>query len=403
MPALAHALGELRRRKVRSALTAGGIAIGAAALVLLGALSEKVSRLVAGGRDFATGQITVSGAGTGAVTGMTRGGLLAGDQLAALGAVPGVSVVAPIVMFPLSDVPASLPFTLAPLVFGTDLEALARNRQPRDTAPPRVRAGRLVPDPGTDQVVLGNQIARVLHADVGTTIVVRGREFRVVGVLETTFTGPDSFIFMPFATAQRLLIDSEPLLRRMVMAPGASLLPIATAAAVFWGPTEDPEIVARRIRERVSNLSVVSPAEAATQLDRALAVLNSLIMGSGLVALVVAALAVTNTMFTTVVERRRDIGLLRVVGATRRQVVGGLVSEAAVLGLFGSFLGLLAGAVAATMLNLATERLGAPVFLLTARLATVALALPVALAALAGVWPAWRAARLAPTDAIRYV
>ena len=58
-------LRELRRRRVRSALTATGIAIGVAALVLLGALAEKMDRLVSGGRDFATGQITVSGAGSG--------------------------------------------------------------------------------------------------------------------------------------------------------------------------------------------------------------------------------------------------------------------------------------------------------------------------------------------------
>src|SRR2546430_3793502 len=70
---------------------------------------SKLGRLVEGGRDFATGQITVSGSGTGAVTGMTRGGLLSREQLAALGAVPGVALVAPVVMFPVSDTPATLP------------------------------------------------------------------------------------------------------------------------------------------------------------------------------------------------------------------------------------------------------------------------------------------------------
>src|SRR5690348_18406245 len=83
-------LRDARRRPLRTALTSAGIAIGVAALVLLGALSEKLSRLVEGGRDFATGQITVSGAGTGALSGMMRGGLLSRDQVASLGRVPGV-------------------------------------------------------------------------------------------------------------------------------------------------------------------------------------------------------------------------------------------------------------------------------------------------------------------------
>src|SRR5207249_11573539 len=70
---------------------------------------------------------------------------------------------------------------------------------------------------------------------------------------------------------------------------------------------------------------------------------------------VVASLAVTNTMFTAVVERRREIGLRRVVGATRRQVVGWLVAEAASLGIAGSLLGLLAGTLAVAGLNARSE------------------------------------------------
>ncbi|HJQ83583.1 MAG TPA: ABC transporter permease, partial [Candidatus Binatia bacterium] len=348
-------LRDARRRPVRSALTAAGIAIGVAALVLLGALSEKLSRLVEGGRDFATGQISVSGAGTGAVTGMTRGGLLSRDQLAALERVPGVSLVAPIVMFPLSDTPAALPFTLAPMVFGVDLAALERNRR---SPPPRVQTGRLVPA-AADEVVIGNQVARHFKAGPGDTLTLRGKTFRVVGVLESTLTGPDSFVFMPFPSAQSLLIESEPLLRRLTLVPGASVLPIATAAAVFWKDDEDPEAVAARISEQVEHVSVVSPADAARQLDRALVFLNSVMVGAGLVALIVASLAVANTMFTAVVERRREIGLWRIVGATRGQVVRGLLLEAAVLGVAGSVLGLVLGALGVSALNAAAERLGA--------------------------------------------
>src|SRR5262249_8421050 len=159
--------------------------------------------------------------------------------------------------------------------------------------------------------------------------------FRVAGILDPTLTGPDSFVFMPFPSAQSLLLDSEPALRRLVMVPGANLLPIATAAALFWNEGEDPEVVAQRVRDRVSDVAVLSPGVASGQVDGALAVMHGLTLGSSLVALVVAALAVANTMFTAVVERRREIGLLRVVGATRRQVTVQLLSEALLLGLAG--------------------------------------------------------------------
>lgn len=81
MCALPDVLRSLGRRPLRSALTIAGVAIGAAALVLLGALSEKISRLVEGGRDFAAGQITVTGVGTGGMLGLARGALLSSEQL----------------------------------------------------------------------------------------------------------------------------------------------------------------------------------------------------------------------------------------------------------------------------------------------------------------------------------
>jgi len=187
------------------------------------------------------------------------------------------------------------------------------------------------------------------------------------------------------------------------MVPGAKILPIATAAAVHWNEGEDPEVVAARIREQVRDVTVMSPAEAGHEVGQAMTVTNSVILGSALVALIVASLAVANTMFTAVVERRREIGLRRVIGATRRQVVRQLVVEATFLGLAGSVGGLVAGAAAAEALNNVTERLGASVFLVTPRLVLLGAVIPSVLAALAGLWPAWRAARLPPTDAVRYV
>jgi putative ABC transport system permease protein len=396
---LRHAIRELRRHAVRSSLTAVGIAIGVAALVLLGALSERMSRLVEGGRDFGAGQITISGSGGDIGTGMSRGALVGGEQLAAVRQVAGVAEVAPIVLFPLSDSPMSMPLTLPPLVFGVDAALLTRYSR---SSPPRLRVGKFVPRPDSDEVVIGSQVAKRFGADVGSTIPVRGRDFRVVGVLEPTLTGPDSFIMMPFATAERLLLDSEPVLRRLTLVPGSSVLPIATAASAFWTEGEDPERVAQRIREQVPGLSVVSPAQAAAQLDRALAFLRGVIDGGGLVALLVASLAVANTTFTAMVERRREIGLWRVVGATRGQIVGRLVLEAVLLGFAGSLLGLVAGGALTHALNIVTERVGAAVFLITVRLVTAAALLPPALSALAALPPVLQATRQSPTEALRY-
>jgi putative ABC transport system permease protein len=398
MSGLVDAIRHVRRRPLRNALTVAGIAIGVAALVLLGALSEKFSRLVEGGREFASGQITVTGAGTGGLMGFARGALLTSEQLHRLSEVAGVRLASPLIMFPVSDSPTALPLTLSPMVFGADPAALRLNRR---VVAPHAAQGPLVPE-ARDEVVIGTQVARYYGVKTGATLTIRDRPFRVAGILEPTLTGPDSFVFMPFPTAQSLLLESDPTLRRLVMLPGANLLPIATAAAVFWNDGEDPEAVAQRIREHIQHVSVLSPRDAEGRIDVALGVTNSLILGSALVALVVASLAVANTMFMAVIERRREIGLRRIVGATRRQVVRQLLVESASLGIAGSVTGLLVGTAAAQMLNGITERLGAPVFLVTPRLVLAATVLPGALAVLAGAWPAWRAARLAPGDAVRY-
>jgi len=399
MVVMRQALRELTRRSVRTLLTAIGIAIGVAALVMLGALAEKLGRLLDGGRKFATGQITVTSAGSGSVADVTRGGLISGEQLAAMRAVEDVTSVAPIVMFPLAEAPSKVPFTLSPMVFGVDMHLLLRNES---APPPVLAAGRMAVDQDRDEIVIGSQVARLYEAGVGSTLDVRGRPFTVVGILEPTLTGPDSFVFVPFAKASRLLIDAEPMLRRLVMTPGTNVLPIATSAAVFWRRGADPERVAERIHDQVPNVSVVSPAEAARQLGRAMAIATGLMVGSAIIALLVASLAVANTMFTAVVERRREIGLRRVVGATQAQVVGQLVAEAALVGAIGSILGTIVGSLGASALNVVTERMGAPIFLVSPRLVALALLAPTLLAAIAGLGPAWRASRLAPTEAVRY-
>jgi putative ABC transport system permease protein len=398
MTDLIHALRDLRRRPLRSALTAAGVAVGVAALVLLGGLAERAGRLIGGGRDFASGQITVAGAGTGGMMGFARGALLTREQLRRVAEVPGVRRVAPIVMFPVGDAASAFPLALPPHVFGIEPDALREN--PR-AVPAGAATAPAVPA-GPDEVAVGVQVARRFGVAAGDTLTVRGRAFRVVEVLAPTLTGPDSFVFMAFPTAQRLLLDTEPLLRRLALAPGAEVLPIATAAAVFWDATEDPEVVAERVRGHVEGVAVLSPADAAGQVDRALVVVNGLVLGTALAALLVASLAVVNTMLTAVVERRRELGLLRVVGATRAQMVRRLLVEAGALGVAGGVAGVAGGAAAAAALNAVTARAGAAAFLVTPRLVAAALVLPAALAVVGGLWPARRAARLAPLEAVRW-
>src|SRR5262249_57491237 len=118
--------------------------------------------------------------------------------------------------------PASRRCPWAPLVLGGDPAPRARTS---GSSAPRLRVGKFIPAPNSNEVVIGSQVAKRFGADVGAIIPVRGRDFRVVGVLEPTLTGPDSFVLMPFPTAERLLLDSEPVLRLLTLVPRASVVP----------------------------------------------------------------------------------------------------------------------------------------------------------------------------------
>ena len=122
-------------------------------------------------------------------------GALTVKVLRALEKVTGVHAVAPIIMFPVAESPGGLPFSLAPVVFGIDMRLLAFNAR---VAPLVVRTGQLIPDAQRAEVVVGSQVAHAYALSVGSTLTIRDHPFTVVGVLETTFTGPDSFVFMPF-------------------------------------------------------------------------------------------------------------------------------------------------------------------------------------------------------------
>jgi putative ABC transport system permease protein len=124
--------------------------------------------------------------------------------------------------------------------------------------------------------------------------------------------------------------------------------------------------------------------------------------GTSAIALVVAALGVVNTMSMAVLERTREIGLLRAVGWRRRRVLGLLLWESVVLTAAGGVLGIVFGLAGLRALaQVPTMRLIA-IAHLTAELYLEALALAIGVGIVGGLLPAYRAARISPVEALRY-
>jgi putative ABC transport system permease protein len=140
-----------------------------------------------------------------------------------------------------------------------------------------------------------------------------------------------------------------------------------------------------------------------------LARLRTALLGLAIVALLLACLGIANTMYTAVLERTKEIGVLKALGARRRDVLLLFVAEAAVIGIAGGLIGALVAVGLARLGNSAVDRLtqgvaagGLDVFRPDAWLVAAALALAVLLSTVSGLLPAVRAARQDPVKALRY-
>jgi putative ABC transport system permease protein len=131
-------------------------------------------------------------------------------------------------------------------------------------------------------------------------------------------------------------------------------------------------------------------------------IFTAVVVGVAVISLVVGGLSIINTMAMTVAERTREIGIKRAIGGTRRRIVRELVAEAGVIGLIGGLIGLALGAVVVVLANEAGRAGGTVLFDLTPQTAAFAVGFSTILGMVAGIIPAWTAARLDPVSALRY-
>ena len=257
-----------------------------------------------------------------------------------------------------------------------------------------VRAARRV-------VVLGSTVAERLFGDLeplGASVRVDGQPFDVVGVLEEKSGGmnlgdTNNRVVVPITRAVQTfgLQDNDVWID--VQAPNAQ-----TFAAVQDQATGALRAVRRLAPEAENDFDTFSGAEAADGLKTFTDALATGGAGIGLIALLAAGVGVMNIMLVSVTERTREIGVRKSLGATRRDIMLQFLVEAVVLcqigGLVGIAMGVLGGNVVAALMT------SAPAFpwawAATAVIGVTAVAL------LFGVYPATKAAKLHPIEALRY-
>jgi putative ABC transport system permease protein len=393
-------LRNIWRRKLRSVLTISGIVIGVLALTTMGALSENFNALLDGGVKYFSSNIQV-----GPPDGESAS-LLPLSKIEEIKQVPGVAAAFPGYGF------LAKPGSVTTVSFGLPDEIVAGDPAENDWGQLKITTAQGHYLTGTaGEVVLGDTIDKEFNKKIGDTIDLPikpsdakpdfvSHTFSVVGILNVTRTAPDTFAYINIADGQMLLKDSLPIAIRSQIDTSQ----ITESIDVYAKPgtsISGLDAIADRINAQIPGVKATRPSVIVNSFKSGGAIFTAITTVAALLALVIGGLSVVNTMFMAVAERIREIGLKKAVGATTVDIMREFLVEATLIGAIGGLIGYGLGALITIVINGTTPPGQSTLFLITARLTVFALGFAIALGALAGILPAFRAARLDPVTALR--
>jgi putative ABC transport system permease protein len=257
--------------------------------------------------------------------------------------------------------------------------------EPHEYAIQRYKIVEGEPLTGNRQIIIGHTMAEALHQGVGSTIELTGTRFRVVGIYETNIGWEEMGGVMTLRDAQ--ILAGRP--HKVSMYAVKMNDPEKAGEVVSWINHEFPEAAAALSGDFVDQM----PDQKT---------INALIGGISFLAIAVGGVGVLNTMLMAVFERTREIGVLRALGWRRRSILRLILTEALYLGLIGAVvgIGIAFGLVALIGLEPTFGPMLQPIW--EADVFTRAITIALLLGLLGGLYPAYRATRMQPVEALRY-
>ena len=363
------------RSKSRALLAIIGIGIGIATIVALGAVTDGMiasadDTLHAGGCDF-----TVSGKTDGESAQMMSFGTTTFDKSyqEKIQNVSGVDKAVAIYMAVLmtSDSPY---FALV----GMDPSY-------KDIAELTITNGRIYKN-DTHEIVIGKIAAENENKTVGDDITLNGEKFEIVGIYESGNSFQDQGGFTPLEIAQDLMDAKDNISSIYIKVDnGVDANTVENKIDALYG----------------DNLTTISSLSDLEMVKNMIDMLNGASWAISLLAIIIGAVGIINTMLTSVFERTREIGVLKSVGWSNNKILVMIVGESIVITLVAGVVGSIIGVIGVELLS-ATGAIALLTPVYTIETFAKAFGIALVVGVIGGLYPAFKATRLAPTEALRY-
>ena len=270
----------------------------------------------------------------------------------------------------------------------------------RDTLGVELAQGRFITSNDRQSIVLGGNVAESFKKPVPVSAVIQinGKDYKVVGVLKKTgnsFGPVDDVIFMSYDEGQEIfknaLLENEISAIRITLREGSDVESEVNRI-------EDIMVASHHVTKDTEDFGILSPTFINKQFTTILDQLTVFLGAIASISLIVGAIGIANTMFMSVMERRKEIGTLKALGATETKIRDAFLIESSLLGFIGGLIGL----IIATSLGFVISFVGHITFVNDPFVIFGALLFSVIVGVVSGTFPAIEAAKVDPIVALRY-
>ncbi len=385
------ALKSISHRKLRSWLTVIGIIIGVAAIISLITASRSLeSTIEQQFEQFGANRILVSAKGFQGPGTLAQG--LTKEDVEAIKKISGFEYVSS-GLFRSAEIRNNKE-TGFTLVAGLEAEHF---KEFFEDAGIELQQGRYIQEDEKFTAIIGSRASKEMFSKeirIGNKIEINKKEFKIVGILEEIGNSQDdNQINIPLEAAREIFNEPEK---------------VDTIIAQVKSKDDIPQLQKRIERELErkrddTNFQVLTATQILEQINQVLGIIQVFLVGIAAISLIVGAIGIMNSMYTSVLERTKDIGIMKSIGARNSDILKIFLIESGLIGLVGGILGTSLGTLMAVVLGSISRNSG---FLLIIKIEPLILLFGLLFAFLVGVisgiLPAVQASKLKPVDALRY-